>query len=157
MDPHIQELYGDRTRVRVCGLCIEGDKVLLVNHAGLRNGDFWAPPGGGLEFGESAVDALRREFVEETGLRVEVGEFLFVCELVAPPLHAVELFFNVTAAGGTLRTGADPESGAIRTIREARFHAFGDLSNLLPGSLHGIFDKVPKKAQINSLRGYFRL
>jgi len=157
MDPQIQKLYGERTRVRVCGLCIEGDRILLVNHAGLREGDFWAPPGGGVDFGESSTEALAREFVEETGLRVDVGEFLFVCELVAPPLHAVELFFSVTAVGGTLAAGSDPESGDIHAIRAVKFHAFSDLANLPSGTLHGIFSKLPEKAQISSLRGYFRL
>jgi len=157
MDPKIQQLYGERTRVRVCGLCMEGDRLLLVNHAGLRDGDFWAPPGGGVEFGESAMDALAREFVEETGLLVDVGEFLFVCELVAPPLHAVELFFSVKPVGGTLITGTDPEDGTFGGIREARYHSFSELSNLPSGTLHGIFDKVREKGRISSLRGYFRL
>ena len=27
-----QKLYGDRIRVRVCGVCIVEEKILLVNH-----------------------------------------------------------------------------------------------------------------------------
>ena len=157
MDLAVRQLYGERTRIRVCGLCIKGGRILLVNHAGLRDGDFWAPPGGGIEFGETAPEALEREFREETGLQIRVGEFLFVCELVSPPLHSVELFFDVEALGGTLLTGTDPESGAKQVIKDVRFHSFSDLSDLPPGSLHGIFTNAPEKGQINSLRGYFKL
>lgn len=157
MDPSVRQLYGDKTRVRVCGICVEGDKILLVNHSGLRDGDFWAPPGGGVHFGETATDALRREFLEETGLRIDVGDFLFVCELVAPPLHSVELFFRVAQTGGTLHTGFDPEAGARQIIRQVRFHSFSELNDLPAESLHSIFGKHSEKAQIGSLRGYFKL
>jgi 8-oxo-dGTP diphosphatase len=157
LDQVVRELYGERTRVRVCGLCIQDKRILLVNHAGLKRGEFWAPPGGGSEFGENARDALKREFLEETGLQIQVGEFLFVCELVAPPLHAVELFFLVTQTGGMLQTGFDPESGTEQLIRDVRFFSFGELDDLPPGSLHGIFGKAPEKAQITTLRGYFKL
>jgi 8-oxo-dGTP diphosphatase len=157
MDPTVRQLYGNKTRVRVCGLCIQDNQILLVNHAGLREGDFWAPPGGGVEFGETVVEALKREFLEETGLHVAVGDFLFVCELVALPLHAVELFFSVAPTGGTLRTGFDPESGSSQVIRTVQYHAFGDLDDIPADSLHGIFSKHRQKAQIGSLRGYFKL
>ncbi|MBB6610020.1 NUDIX hydrolase [Pontibacter sp. Tf4] len=103
--------YADKVRVRVCGICIQDEKLLLVRHqATIRNRDFWAPPGGGLQFGESLADCLKREFLEETGLIVEVGRFLFVNEFMQAPLHAIEFFFEVKATGGELITGHDPEA-----------------------------------------------
>jgi 8-oxo-dGTP diphosphatase len=95
MDQEITALYGKKVRVRVCGLCWEDNKLLLVNHRSLKPVNFWAPPGGGLEFGEKVENALKREFGEETGLEIAVTRFAFGCEYIQDPLHAIELFFHV--------------------------------------------------------------
>ena len=42
------------------------DRVLLV-HFRMPHIELWAPPGGGVEEGESLVDAVRRELHEEVG------------------------------------------------------------------------------------------
>ena len=105
MTPEIAEIYGNRVRIRVCGLCWQEGSLLLIKHKMGPEG-FWAPPGGGLEYGESLEDTLRREFLEETGLDVVSEKFLFGCEFIKPPLHAVELFFNVRIVGGKLKKWA---------------------------------------------------
>jgi 8-oxo-dGTP diphosphatase len=46
------------------------DGKILVNRCVSRFGDYYALPGGGQEEGETLIDALRRELVEETGHRV---------------------------------------------------------------------------------------
>jgi 8-oxo-dGTP pyrophosphatase MutT (NUDIX family) len=38
--------------------------------------DIWRPPGGGVKEGEDFVEAVRREALEETGLRVELDRYL---------------------------------------------------------------------------------
>ena len=108
MNPEIAEVYGNKVRIRVCGLCWKGESVLMVKHK-FGEKDFWAPPGGGVEFGESIHSALKREFLEETGLQVNVQKFLFGCEFVKASLHAIELFFEVEWVSGELIKGDDPE------------------------------------------------
>lgn len=148
------KVYGNALRVRVCGLCWEGDNLLMVNHHGVMSGDFWAPPGGGIIFQESAETALKREFLEETGLHIRVERFLFACELLRPPLHAIELFFAVTAMSGELKKGNDPE---IAIISDVRFMSPSDLSTLTKTNVHGIFRLVPSPTDLKTLTGFFRL
>lgn len=106
-------LYGNHLRVRVCGIYIEKNKILLVKHHALQeDGFFWAPPGGGLQFGETIDSALTREFIEETGFTVEKGKLITVTEYLNLPLHAVELFFEVKVIHGELIQGKDPEISA---------------------------------------------
>ena len=112
--------YADKLRVRVCGICIDQDKLLLVKHGHtIGNSAFWAPPGGGLGYGETVQDCLKREFMEETGLTIKVNRFLFVNEFLQPPLHAMELFFEVSIAAGELKTGTDPEAAPDQQLIES--------------------------------------
>jgi 8-oxo-dGTP diphosphatase len=47
-------------------------KVLLVRRAGAPAKGLWTLPGGRVEVGETLVDAVRREVLEETGLTIDV-------------------------------------------------------------------------------------
>lgn len=61
--------------VVVTGVLIRQGKVLLVKRAANDRmfPGFWELPGGKVEFNEDAIDALKREFLEETGLNVTAG------------------------------------------------------------------------------------
>ncbi|MBI3218457.1 MAG: NUDIX domain-containing protein [Bacteroidetes bacterium] len=157
MKESVQNIYGHRLRVRVCGICVNDDAILLVNHTGISDHHFWAPPGGGIEFGESAYDCLVREFKEETGLEVEVCDFLFACEFIHGPLHAIELFFSVKVVGGELQKGTDPESGSDQIITEVAFLTWSRLDELKKEEIHGIFQIPKEKCEISLLSGYFKL
>lgn len=152
----VLKLYGNRLRLRVCGLYCDGDRLLMVRHRGIGLTDtFWCPPGGGAQFGETAPNALIREFAEETGLEVEIGDMLFVNEFMQPPLHAMELFFLVHVTGGTLRQGVDPEMGANeQIIEEVRFMSFDEIKRYPPEEVHAMFRHCESLDDVFRLRGY---
>jgi 8-oxo-dGTP diphosphatase len=160
MADRVQEMYGNRLRVRACGILVENEGLLMVNHKSLSKAkrDFWAPPGGGVHFGESITECLRREMIEETGLETASEELLFVCEFVQLPLHAVELFFVARRTGGVLKKGSDPEmNSGEQIIQDVRFLSWREIRKMNPESVHGIFRFVAEPSQICTLRGYFKL
>lgn len=139
MKEEIEKLYGNKLRVRVCGICLIDEKLLLIKHHNLSNsGILWAPPGGGVQFGESLKDSLVREYKEETGLKVRVEEFLFINEFLSPPLHAIELFFKVLPVGGDLQLGSDPEMPADKQLlHDIQLFSFEEIRSMNPEIVHG--------------------
>lgn len=104
------QMFAGKLRVRVCGLLIQDNQILLAQlHSPISDELVWMPPGGGLTFGETMRDCLKREFKEETNLSVEVDELVHVNELLRKEYHAVECFFEVKKMGGAEKLGKDPE------------------------------------------------
>lgn len=70
--------------LRVYGILINEKKQVLVSDEYIRGDYFTKFPGGGLEFGEGTRDCLRREFIEEMNLKVEVNEHLYTTDYYQP-------------------------------------------------------------------------
>jgi len=66
--------------VRVYGILVDESRRVLVSDEFIRGGRYTKFPGGGLEFGEGTRDCLRREFLEEMGLSVEVGRHIYTTD-----------------------------------------------------------------------------
>jgi len=66
--------------VRVYGVLIDGQNGVLVSDEWIRGKKYTKFPGGGLEFGEGTRDCLKREFLEEMNLKVEVTEHLYTTD-----------------------------------------------------------------------------
>jgi len=66
--------------VRVYGLLIDPDKGLLVSDEYSERKSFSKFPGGGLELGEGLKDALKREFMEECNVEIEVLEHFYTTD-----------------------------------------------------------------------------
>lgn len=49
-------------------VCDKDGKVVLIKRTGSHGEGTWAPPGGHIDFGETAVEAGRREVKEEIGI-----------------------------------------------------------------------------------------
>jgi ADP-ribose pyrophosphatase YjhB (NUDIX family) len=58
--------------VRVYGLLINDDNEILISDEQEYGMRFTKFPGGGLEFGEGLIEGLKREFMEECDVHIEV-------------------------------------------------------------------------------------
>lgn len=66
--------------IRVYGILINEQKQVLVSDEYIRGMYITKFPGGGLELGEGTRDCLKREFLEEMNLKVEVNEHVYTTD-----------------------------------------------------------------------------
>lgn len=149
--------FQHKVRVRVCGLLIENDRILLLKHEGIGKAGFlWSPPGGGVQFDESAKDALIREFKEEVNLIIKVEKYLFTNEYMDDRHHAIELFFHVSSSSKKPTIGHDPElSGAEQIITDVQFFSQPNLNKISSENKHSIFDHANQISALLELKGFY--
>jgi 8-oxo-dGTP pyrophosphatase MutT (NUDIX family) len=82
---------------RVAGICVQNGKVLLQTTTGEDRS--FAFPGGHVAFGETNEETLIREFKEEIGADIRVGDLKWVAEVFFPwgrkPCHQICLYYMV--------------------------------------------------------------
>jgi 8-oxo-dGTP diphosphatase len=107
-------------RLAAYAVCMEGGRVLLARFVSAEGETNWTLPGGRVEHGEDPLDAVIREFAEETGCDVVVERLLGVDSRVIPaaerrvpglPDHQnVGVFYRVRITGGELRPEPNGET-----------------------------------------------
>ena len=66
--------------IRVYGILINDKKQVLLSDEFIRGNYYTKFPGGGLEAGEGTRDCLKREFMEEMNLKVEIGDHIYTTD-----------------------------------------------------------------------------
>jgi 8-oxo-dGTP diphosphatase len=106
-------------RIRVAGIALnEKNELLLVNHR-KKGRSYWLFPGGGVEFGETVDQALKREFAEEVSIKKLIVENLvFINDTIYPDekRHILNLYFRVK-----LEKGAKIRLNPERVLKGAEF------------------------------------
>lgn len=95
---------------RIYGV-LRRDAQVLLTRSRFMTREFVNFPGGGVELGESPIEALRREYAEETGIVPRPLRVLYASEgmhlSTQRPMQIVSIYWLVEQAGGSLRDGGN--------------------------------------------------
>lgn len=81
--------------VRVYGLLINEKNEILITDEEIKGFRFTKFPGGGLELGEGTIDGLKREFLEECNLEVEVSGHFYTTDFFVKSLFSDEQLLSI--------------------------------------------------------------
>lgn len=87
-------------KATVGAILTRNENILLTKRSVDPFRDFWCIPGGKIEYGEKAMDAVQREVMEETGLKFK-PEFMFYMDEIIHSVnwHSLALVFSGQASG----------------------------------------------------------
>jgi ADP-ribose pyrophosphatase YjhB (NUDIX family) len=111
---------------RVSVIIVNSDKkILLVRHK-KGNRQYWALPGGRLDYGETFQECAVRELKEETGLDIKVDRFVYLAEAIAPDRarHIVNICLTAHVTGGTLHLGNEPVLLGVDFVKLSELETF---------------------------------
>lgn len=133
--PSAEEVTGaQRPRVRAGALIARKNEVLLVRHKS-QGPPYFLLPGGGVNYLETAAEAVVREVWEETGYRVTPGPLLWVSETI--PKNGVRHTLHLTFACEIL--GKEHEGGMDERVAEV---CWIPLEELLTLRLHPPYARI---------------
>lgn len=106
--------FPDRPIAAVGAVVFQGGKVLLVQRKVDPYAGRWSIPGGAIELGERARDALVREVMEECGIEVEPLEVVDVYDNIMEDdegirFHYVVIDYLTRHISGRPKAGSDAE------------------------------------------------
>jgi len=108
-------------------------RILLIRHE-KPGKEYWLLPGGGVNSGESLVDALRRELREELGIddRLPFEGPVAIVDSIAPERsfaakHVVHIIFAGDLGGRSLETVTSVDAA----VRGHRLFVFGELEEVV--------------------------
>jgi 8-oxo-dGTP diphosphatase len=120
-------------RIRVSAILSWKGRVLLCRHE-KPGKEYWLLPGGGVNSGESLVDALHRELAEEIGIDEElpVEGPVAVVDSIAPvrsfaPKHVVHIIFAGDLGGRSLEAVTSQDAA----VRGHRLFGVDDLEGVV--------------------------
>lgn len=98
------------------GILIKDNSVLLIKKSRGAYKGMFDLPGGKIEFGEKAEDALKREFIEETDIVLDSYDFIGINEYRGSylnesneprELHHIGLYYKVSASFDKIKNCPD--------------------------------------------------
>jgi ADP-ribose pyrophosphatase YjhB (NUDIX family) len=124
---------GIEPRIRVSAILRWEDRILLCRHE--KGGkERWLLPGGGVNSGESLVDALHRELLEEVGIKDELpveGPVAIVDSIAPQRSFAAKHVVHIIFAGDLGYRSLEMVSSQDAAVRGHRLFGVGDLDEVV--------------------------
>jgi 8-oxo-dGTP diphosphatase len=106
--------------VTVDAVILERGRILLIKRGRSPYKDFWALPGGFVEYGETTEEAVKRETEEETGLQCRIVKLAGVYSAPDrdPRGHTISVVYVMEVKKGEVSAGDDAAGAAWVDITE---------------------------------------
>jgi len=90
-------------RIRTAAVIVVDNKLLMVKHK-KKDKEYWLLPGGGVKYGESLSDAIKRELLEELNIKISVGDILFINDSIPSEeeRHILNIYFECNIEEGEI-------------------------------------------------------
>jgi 8-oxo-dGTP diphosphatase len=162
----------EKIRLRGCALVIKDGAILLIefeNDNDNDNGVHYNLPAGGLEPGETLVEAAVREAKEEACIDIEVGSVAFVYEYqpvksnyIYGDTHSVGITFECKLKEGSeprMPENPDPKQTGVKWVPISELHSIQlypeinqDIINYFNGDTYRIYVEEQEIQQSKLLR-----
>lgn len=144
---HAEESFLDIQREKqlenACRAFILHERKILLCKQKMRN--FWTLPGGSVKEGETLVECISREIIEEIGIKLQIEQMLFIRELINSSRHRIEFYFSTKRQDNSQFY---EEISPCNEIVEARFFTLEELRFIklkpvcLPDLIREIFNQT---------------
>jgi ADP-ribose pyrophosphatase YjhB (NUDIX family) len=141
--------------VRVYGLLINDRNEILISDEQEYGMQFIKFPGGGLEYGEGLIDGLKREFVEECNVEIEVIRHFYTTDFYIKSAfndsQIISIYYlvkNITPLNIIIKTRPfdfDGDGDVLQSFRWVK------LTDLQPESVTFPIDRHVVKLLINNI------
>jgi 8-oxo-dGTP diphosphatase len=134
--------YPPYPRVGVGAVVLHRGKVLLVRRGRPPSAGRWSLPGGLVELGETTVEAVKRELMEECGIVIDVVDVAGVLDRVVHDdagrvrYHYVLVDFLASTASDAVTAGSDADEACwVDTGEVERMEVTEGLMNMIQRAL----------------------
>ncbi|MBL4667109.1 MAG: NUDIX hydrolase [Sneathiella sp.] len=117
-----------RPHVGVGAVIWRDNEVLLIQRGKDPGKGKWSLPGGGQELGETVAEAVIREILEETNLRIQLGQVIDVVDAIVKSdegdilYHYTLIDYAARYVSGTAKADSDVE--AVRWVTPAELATY---------------------------------
>lgn len=125
-----------RFNIRVYGLWMNEDNEILVSEENIKGKTVIKFPGGGMELGEGTIDCLKREWMEELGVEIQILKHYYTTDFYQPSANDNSQVISIYYEVKPLQSIILPYNNTNETIY------FLPLSEKLPQKINLPIDKV---------------